>query len=86
MNYIENYKTYIAEEAAFLASLPKNMTDEEIEQAQEKLTAIRAKRDLEERKASSQFYAEARKTVGRAVLRREIPEPERAITGMANLD
>lgn len=65
MTDLTDYQKYILQERKFLDSIPKDSTDEEIDDFQLRLDAIRAKRNPEDSVVSTAFYAWARVRSGR---------------------
>lgn len=74
MDYIDKYKDFISDEKEFLDSLPKKMTLEQTNTAQEKLDAIRANRPIDDRHIAKTFLREARVDFARAKLHSKIRE------------
>lgn len=86
MDFIDKHKEYIAKEKDFLSRIKGDYTDADLDVLQEKLDTMRLRRTNESKGEVGQFYANARRTVGRAILAGEFPEPERkSFLGSPNL-
>jgi len=69
MDYIDEYKEYVAAERRFIESVPCDATNAQLISAQFALDEMRARRSTEDRLASVRFYREAKKTIARAKLK-----------------
>ena len=86
MNFIEEHQEYIAKERAFLDRITGDYTEEDLTFLQEMLDTMRMQRTNESKDNAGNFYEQARRTTGRAILKKWLPEPERkSCLGAANL-
>jgi len=77
MDYIDKHQDYIKKEKAFLSRVKGDYTSADLDALQDTLDTMREQRTNESRDNSRNFYQEARRTVGRAILKGRLPEPER---------
>jgi hypothetical protein len=72
MNYIDKFKDYISEERELLDAVPKDATEEQLDDAQVRLDALRALRLIEDREVAEVFYKEAPMDAARGKLKGRI--------------
>jgi len=80
MDYIDKHKDYVAKEATFLSAI-RGFDEEKdhgkLTNLQLQLDQMRAARTQKATDDNREFYQQARQTVGRAILKKRLPEPER---------
>jgi len=77
MDYIDEHQDYIKKERTFLSRIRGDYTDADIQALQDTLDTMREQRTNKSKDNVENFYEQARRTVGRAILKGRLPEPER---------